>query len=276
MTDLLNPKGHHLIFLKHLSILSKTHDINAVTQEWQVGEIRFDESTDEILDIVNCIQHHTLPSSDLLLKVNGNLSILPHRCICGVHIEEHCLIKNTLTGHQIWVGNCCVKHIDADIYEQVNRAKNCLHTIIEKGIDCVGNKPNEDVIQTALKQGILTSNDIDFLHSIGRKTKLSPKQKKWLSDIKKRLIEQYCNHDIQLLTKSGINSTDTCACGKPKKPEYQKCWLCSQEELGVNTSDTCDCGKPKKPQFSQCWSCAHGGGTKSYNISLLKGLVNNP
>lgn len=154
MTD-IDIKGRHKIFMKHLGVLSTQKDINQITNEWLIGEIRYEYSENSNDEILEYIKQKKLPPKELILRINGNIAILPNRCICGVFINEHCMIKNKHTEDQIWVGNCCVKHIDADEYEKINRSKNCLHRIINNGIDEINNKLNIDTIDKAFQSGIL-------------------------------------------------------------------------------------------------------------------------
>lgn len=259
--DDIPPKGRHLIFLNHLCILSKEQDKKLVTREWYVLETRKDEDEREQLGIVECIRKHILPSIDLLLKVNGNISLLPHRCICGMRIEEHCLVQNHVTNYRIWIGNCCVKHINPDLYKLVSKTANCMNTIIENGVSYVGNKLNDETIQLASSRGVINENDVTFLKNIGRKTKLSNKQEQWLSNIKSKVVRQYCGTDAGLLEKSGINATSTCSCGKEKKPNFQKCWQCDQIDKGLGT--LCQCGRTKKPQYSKCYVCYKNTGSQN-------------
>ena len=54
MTD-IDIKGRHKIFMKHLGVLSTQKDINQITNEWLIGEIRYEDSensNDEILEYI--------------------------------------------------------------------------------------------------------------------------------------------------------------------------------------------------------------------------------
>lgn len=249
----VKPKGFHRIFLKHLCVLSECQDINNVTSEWLVGEIRLSDSDECRDEILECIKSQKLPDIDLLLSLNGNLTVLPNRCICGVKIREHCLTINVKTNHQIWVGNCCVKHIDADIYEKNNTLLNCLHSIMMNGIDYVGNKLNDNTKTMFIEKGVLNVEDVEFLNSIGKKRNLSEKRKYWLRSIKSKILRHYCHNAESKLSNTGVNVSSICTCGNEKSPEYDECIKC--HKLRLYGSDICKCGKKKSPGFENCWSC---------------------
>ena len=248
------PRGRHLIFIRHLCVCSTTNDPKQVLLEWRTGEVRKESGDGEgNTEILEYIRNKTLLPKELIMRVNGNVTNVPNRCICGVYIEEHCQIVNTKTNEWIWIGSCCVKYINEDDYHEINRSVNCLHRIINNGVDNSGNKPNDALIKLALDNHIINEREMEFLKKIKHKRDLTPKQQQWLESNKTKMVRNYSKDD-SLLTKAGVDMGDKCACGKPKKEGYKQCWSCYNSTRDATIS-VCACGKTKKVGYQQCWEC---------------------
>jgi hypothetical protein len=102
-------------------------------------------------------------------------------CPCGQDIKEHCYLRNTVTGHQTYVGNICVKRfigIDTgSLFEGLRRIKE----------DPVAN-PNVAVIAYAESKGFLFDKEPEFLRATVRKRILSAAQKAWKEKINRRIV----------------------------------------------------------------------------------------
>lgn len=95
----------------------------------------------------------------------------PDTCLCGhFPINEICILRNSVTGNQVVVGNCCVKKfigLPSDkLFQAVKR--------IRKGLE---NSLNADAIQHAYEKGWITQWEANFYFDIMRKRIFSPKQK---------------------------------------------------------------------------------------------------
>lgn len=108
-------------------------------------------------------------------------------CPCGQEIKEHCYIRNTLTGHQTYVGNVCVNRfigIDTGtLFDGLKRIK-----------DDPNANPNLAVIVYAETKGFLFDKEPEFLRATARKRKLSIAQKAWKVKINRRIVNQIVVH----------------------------------------------------------------------------------
>lgn len=104
-------------------------------------------------------------------------------CPCGQDIKEHCYIRNTVTGHQTYVGNVCVNRfigIDTgQLFDGLKRIKD----------DPMANA-NLAVIVYAEDKGFLFDKEPEFLRATARKRKLSAAQKAWKMKINRRILNQ--------------------------------------------------------------------------------------
>jgi hypothetical protein len=104
-------------------------------------------------------------------------------CPCGQEIKEHCYIRNTVTGHQTYVGNVCVNRfigIDTgQLFDGLKRIKD----------DPKAN-PNLAVIAYAEVRGFLFDKEPEFLRSTARKRKLSAAQRAWKEKINRRILNK--------------------------------------------------------------------------------------
>lgn len=104
-------------------------------------------------------------------------------CPCGQEIKEHCYIKNSVTGHETYVGNVCINRfigIDTgNLFDGLRRiAKNDT------------TNANADVIEYANERGFLYDKEYDFLMSTRLKRTLSDKQKAWKQKINRRILNK--------------------------------------------------------------------------------------
>lgn len=104
-------------------------------------------------------------------------------CPCGQEIKEHCFIHNRVTGNRTHVGNVCINRFLAidtgTLFDGLKRIKN------SEG------RANLDLIEHAYRMGYLYDrNEYDFLVSIRRKKKLSPKQAAWEKKIHRRILSE--------------------------------------------------------------------------------------
>lgn len=102
-------------------------------------------------------------------------------CPCGQDIKEHCYLRNTVTGHQTYVGNVCVNRfigIDTgSLFDGLRRIKE----------DPAAN-PNLAVIAYAESKGFLFDKEPEFLRATVRKRILSAAQKAWKEKINRRIV----------------------------------------------------------------------------------------
>ena len=102
-------------------------------------------------------------------------------CPCGQDIKEHCYLRNTVTGHQTYVGNVCVNRfigIDTGtLFDGLRRIKENLAA-----------NPNLAVIAYAESKGFLFDKEPQFLRSTVRKRILSSAQKAWKEKINRRIL----------------------------------------------------------------------------------------
>ncbi|AMM13141.1 hypothetical protein AX768_02455 [Burkholderia sp. PAMC 28687] len=103
-------------------------------------------------------------------------------CPCGRDIKEHCYIRNTLTGHQTYVGNVCVNRF---IGIDTGNLFDGLRRIREKPAA----NPSLAVIAYAESRGFLFDKEFDFLRATARKRLLSPAQKAWKEKINRRILQ---------------------------------------------------------------------------------------
>lgn len=104
-------------------------------------------------------------------------------CPCGQVIKEHCYLRNTVTGHQTYVGNVCV-----------NRFIGIDTGALFDGLKRIRANPtanaNIAVIDYAESRGFLFDKEPDFLRSTARTKILSPAQKAWKEKINRRILTQ--------------------------------------------------------------------------------------
>lgn len=102
-------------------------------------------------------------------------------CPCGQDIKEHCYLRNTVTGHQTYVGNVCVNRfigIDTGtLFDGLRRIK-----------ENPAANPNLAVIAYAESKGFLFDKEPQFLRSTVRKRTLSSAQKAWKEKINRRIL----------------------------------------------------------------------------------------
>lgn len=102
-------------------------------------------------------------------------------CPCGQDIKEHCYLRNTVTGHQTYVGNVCVNRfigIDTGtLFDGLRRIK-----------ENPAANPNLAVIAYAESKGFLFDREPQFLRSTVRKRILSSAQKAWKEKINRRIL----------------------------------------------------------------------------------------
>lgn len=144
----------------------------------------------------------------------------PQYCICGVRVVEHCQIINNLTKVTIWIGNCCVKHVDQDKYESVKRATICLKRIGK--IDNSFHHLNKDLVDMALASSIITEKEASFVRNMGLKRIMISAQSHWYFSIESKIIRTMETNPT-VLKNNGINTTDKCDCGRSKKSQYNTC-----------------------------------------------------
>lgn len=104
-------------------------------------------------------------------------------CPCGQEIKEHCYIKNSVTGHETYVGNVCINRF---IGIDTGSLFDGLRRIAE---DDAANA-NGDVIEYANERGFLYDKEYEFLMSTRLKRVLSHKQKEWKRKINRRILNK--------------------------------------------------------------------------------------
>jgi len=104
-------------------------------------------------------------------------------CPCGQEIKEHCYIKNSVTGHETYVGNVCINRfigIDTgNLFDGLRRIAKDDTT-----------NANADVIEYANERGFLYDKEYDFLMSTRLKRTHSDKQKAWKQKINRRILNK--------------------------------------------------------------------------------------
>lgn len=104
-------------------------------------------------------------------------------CPCGQDIKEHCYIRNTLTGHETYVGNICVNRfigIDTgSLFDGLRRLR------ADPGANA-----NLAVIDYAERRGYLYDQEPNFLRRTTRKRKLTAAQVAWKTKINRRILTQ--------------------------------------------------------------------------------------
>ncbi len=104
-------------------------------------------------------------------------------CPCGQEIKEHCYIKNSVTGHETYVGNVCINRF---IGIDTGNLFGGLRRIAENDTT----NANADVIEYANERGFLYDKEYEFLMSTRRKRTLSDKQKAWKRKINQRILNK--------------------------------------------------------------------------------------
>jgi len=114
-----------------------------------------------------------------------------NHCLCGHFIIQSCLIKNDITGHEVVVGNCCVKkflnNMSADEYFKILMR-------IEKNIETTIRECN--FIKLLLVNNFINNWEYGFYMSIKdkKKSKLSPRQLYKKIHIHKKVLKRYEDH----------------------------------------------------------------------------------
>lgn len=142
--------SHNVEQLKaHILSLSRSSDFRVARTEWVLESVEISEEFDH--------------------------------CPCGQEIKEHCYLRNTVTGHQTYVGNVCVNQfigIDTGtLFDGLKRIRN----------DPMANA-NLAVIAYAEERGFLYDKEPSFLISTIRKRTLSPAQAAWKEKINRRIL----------------------------------------------------------------------------------------
>lgn len=108
-------------------------------------------------------------------------------CICGKpNIHEICVIRNILTGHELTVGNCCIKHfLDTDAGKFFNALKK-----IDMDITRSANKA---LINFAFKHNVFDNGEYSFYSAIWRKHRgsLSAEQADWKKQLNEKLLAAF-------------------------------------------------------------------------------------
>lgn len=133
----------------HILPLSRAQDFDAARTEWVLDSIEVSDELDS--------------------------------CPCGQEIKEHCYLRNTVTGHQTYVGNVCVNRfigIDTgSLFDGLRRIK-----------ENPSANPNLAVIDYAETKGFLFDKEPEFLRATVRKRILSVKQRAWKERINLRIL----------------------------------------------------------------------------------------
>lgn len=106
-------------------------------------------------------------------------------CACGYYpISERALVRNRLTGSRLQVGRICIKHfMDLPKVEKIFSAiSRCQKT---------DSKIPELLFTDAYARSVINERSFEFLKSIHRKRKLSPKQKAWMESLRVRILQAY-------------------------------------------------------------------------------------
>ncbi len=102
-------------------------------------------------------------------------------CPCGQDIKEHCYIRNTITGHQTYVGNVCINRFiginTGNLFDGLRRIKE----------NPTAN-PNLAVIAYAESKGFLFDKEPGFLRKTSLKRILTAAQKAWKEKINRRIL----------------------------------------------------------------------------------------
>lgn len=107
----------------------------------------------------------------------------PDYCPCGQQIREHCYVRNTVTGHQTYVGNVCV-------HQFIGIATESLFDGLKRIRDNPRGNANLAVIKYAEERGFLYDKEPEFLRSTVRKRVASPAQAAWKEKINRRILNQ--------------------------------------------------------------------------------------
>lgn len=207
------PSYRHKLFLSHLKLLSNG-DKNYL-DEWTNGKcVENDDENDD--DTINDTLKQKQPITlSLLLKINGNDEYLPGHCICGVKITEHCQIINDIYDIKVWVGNCCIEHIDKHMF-QMNKNLNGIAKDITKQL-------NQSTIDIAFDNDIINFKEYNFLSDNYRKrSTLSIKQMDWLFNLKIKILHHYRPKTQSLKHKCQ-------SCSQMIDLKYNKCFKCHQK-----------------------------------------------
>ena len=131
--------------------MSKAQDLGGITREWKLQSVN---------------------------ELTGST------CLCGKHpITEVCCLINKVTGNFADVGNCCVKLFNPTEWEISNAVLN-----LYKGKTATAPL---SLVNRAFSDRVISLKECQFLESIGRKRKLSDKQKSWKESITVKIVAAY-------------------------------------------------------------------------------------
>lgn len=137
--------------IAHIMPMSVASTFGAACREWQLFKIEYNDDFDN--------------------------------CPCGQDIKELCYIRNSLTGHETYVGNVCINRFmgisTGNLFEGLRRIAK----------DHKANA-NEDLIIHSFKFGYIHESEYKFLMDTRRKRNLSPKQLAWKEKINRRILHQ--------------------------------------------------------------------------------------
>lgn len=104
-------------------------------------------------------------------------------CPCGHPIKELCYIRNSINGHETYVGNICVNRF-------IGIDTGNLFPGLRRILDDERANANADLVLHAYRLGYIYENEFDFLMETRHKRLLSAKQLEWKRKINRRIISQ--------------------------------------------------------------------------------------
>lgn len=172
-----------------------------------------------------------------MIKEHSNSDNLSENCICGHWNQKKCLIVNVTNSIQIWIGADCYQHINPERYEFLKKASQSLYTMRQHSLDHT-HRCNKEALNYSESRSVISSEENDFMISIGKKRKLSDKQISKINVIKRKILQDYIYTTITEPSPEPppepspephqeiVSDQDKCQCGRLKKKGYRQCYYC--------------------------------------------------
>lgn len=136
------------------------------------------------------------------------------KCPCNHYpITNHCVIKNQENGNEMFLGNCCIKHISE---AQHKRAQKIWQIFRDPNV-----RANQDLIDHAFSQGYITEHEKNIYEALPKR-KRNDIQKKKLLKLNLKIIR---NWDAEK-TKCEMDPLHTVEIHYSDQALYYKCNQC--------------------------------------------------
>jgi hypothetical protein len=140
------------------------------------------------------------------------------KCICGVAIVDHCIIKNLITGTTLTVGNTCVEKFNPEL---AYISKPLFRAMSDMGKN-TKTRASGKLLEYCIEKRILDTKWAEVYISFGRKRKLSVKQEDLISNLNKSILIAFSKPTMNCDKCHGI----VYAKESKKKEIYYRCVDC--------------------------------------------------